>query len=846
MFLFSTVAQAADFQAIRLVDRQGAPFACATLETVNHVRWRTDTGGYAAIYEPGLMGELVWITPSGPFDGVPVDWLGIAGFQLPLVEGALEVWTLDRTGPDPACPIGDREQQLLAHGVPTPAEMHQLQVVDSETGLPVPAVRLTVGLDTWWTDNGGRVAWFDPVRMDDTVRFDVWTHGYTHPTGFVEVVPSPGGLTTIEIDRVNLAERLVRLTGGGLWRDTLMLGLPAPLAEPVLDGQVFGQDTAHAVEWRDGLFWLWGDTNRPSYPLGNFHTSGAWATLDPTPEDGVDLEYYEDASGFSKPIAPSYAEGPVWLGGLVALDDDELWAAFVNVDADFTALHDGMVRWNDGAEEFREIFQWPGDQVVKARGPAIQTHGPDGDWVMFRDLVRAPATPEALGDPASYEAWTPMEPDGTGAYRLATTEDGVPDWRWRSDAPPPDLDWVDLGYLPESASPWHRTFEPDTGESPAVHAGTIAWNPWRGRWIHVFTESFGSTSLIGEIWYAEGDTPVGPWSWARKVITHDNYSFYNPYFHPWFSERGTRRVLFEGTYTAWLGSDLPTPRHDYNQFFYALDLDDAPLALPVPFYGSVSGPVPRHDATADAPMLFGAQDQPGEGRIAVHWTAAACAPDRDLDPAGDGEVAFWALPAGTSGPGLADLVEWTGTDGTEVWSTADLSATGASPGSPIATVWAPLWAPPVPLSLYPLPERADAGEDQCGVASPVTLDGRGSVLTDGIVSWTWRWDGGEASGETVDLALPVGIHVVTLEISGPSGDAVDTVVVDVGGSSGTTTTTPPTDPPPDDPTVIDGEDPSGGCGCQTSRVGGALALIVAAVLVAGRRRRELGASAEAR
>ena len=30
-------------------------------------------------------------------------------------------------------------------------------------------------------------------------------------------------------------------------------------------------------------------------------------------------------------------------------------------------------------------------------------------------------------------------------------------------------------------------------------------------------------------WYAEADTPRGPWVYvARKIVTHDKYSFYNP------------------------------------------------------------------------------------------------------------------------------------------------------------------------------------------------------------------------------------------------------------------------------------------------------------------------------
>lgn len=801
MWLATLALRAEAFHGVRLVDPDGAPFGCVDLETVNHLRFRTDDDGVAAIDEPGLMGEPVWLTPFGPTVEAPVDWLGIPGFQVVLTEGEQDTVVLDRIAPEADCPLDDLSTRLQAHGTPIPSDTHELDVIDRQTGRPVPAVRLTALGREWWTDNGGRVAFFELDGMDETVRFEVWTHGYTHDPGYVDLVPVPGAVTTIELDRVNLAERLVRLTGGGTWVDTVRLGLPTPLAEPLLDGEVLGQDTAHAVEWRGGLFWLWGDTNVPSYPLGNFHTTGALAPLDPTPEDGVDLEYLVDAAGYPRGIAPTFPEGPVWLSGLVALDDEELWATFVNVRADFTPLHDGMVRWSDARQQFELAVEYDDATVIRPGGPAFRFDGPDGSWVMYRNLARAPADRESLADPSTYQSYTPLVPNGAGGFTVATAADGTPDWQWRSGAPAPQLG-DDL--IP---TPWSAV-DPDSGEEVAIHQGTIAWNPWRGRWLHVFTQSFGSSSLIGEIWYAEGDTPVGPWSWARKIITHDGYSFYNPYFHPWFASEGGRRVLFEGTYTAWLGDQPPTPRHDYNQLLYALDLDAPGVAVPVPFYGSVRGPVPRHDAALDAAVAFGALESPGPDRTPIRWTGPDCAARR-LDPQGAGEVAFHALPAGSVGPGLVDLVEWTRPDGSLTWSTGPVD--DAVEGPAVAAVWSARWAPPVPLSLYPLPDRADAGPDQCAAASPVRLDGSASVLAGGIESWSWSWPGGSASGESPSVELAPGVHVVALTVSGPGGDAVDVVVIDVAAGTG------PTDPTTDSGTPPPGADggpaPAEGCGC---------------------------------
>ena len=88
----------------------------------------------------------------------------------------------------------------------------------------------------------------------------------------------------------------------------------------------------------------------------------------------------------------------------------------------------------------------------------------------------------------------------------------------------------------------------------------------------------GGTSQVGEIWYAEAEAPVGPWLHPRKIVTHDRYSFYNPVHHPEFDEEGGRRIYFEGTYTReFSGNPEPTPRYDYNQIMYRLDLADPRL-----------------------------------------------------------------------------------------------------------------------------------------------------------------------------------------------------------------------------------------------------------------------------
>jgi hypothetical protein len=73
-----------------------------------------------------------------------------------------------------------------------------------------------------------------------------------------------------------------------------------------------------------------------------------------------------------------------------------------------------------------------------------------------------------------------------------------------------------------------------------------------------------------------------------KVASHTKYSFYNPKQHPMFDQDGGRLIYFEGTYTHTFssGPETATPRYDYNQLMYRLDLSDPRLALPRPVPGT--------------------------------------------------------------------------------------------------------------------------------------------------------------------------------------------------------------------------------------------------------------------
>jgi hypothetical protein len=63
-----------------------------------------------------------------------------------------------------------------------------------------------------------------------------------------------------------------------------------------------------------------------------------------------------------------------------------------------------------------------------------------------------------------------------------------------------------------------------------------------------------------------------------KIIEHDDYNFYNVVTHAFFNKDGGREIYVEGTYTsAFSGAMEKTPRYNYNQMMYRLQLDDPRL-----------------------------------------------------------------------------------------------------------------------------------------------------------------------------------------------------------------------------------------------------------------------------
>jgi hypothetical protein len=499
----------------------------------------------------------------------------------------------------------------------------QITVVDDQTGRGVPLVQLkTTNELRYVTDSNGIVALDEPGLMGQEVYFHVRSHGYEYPKdgfGFrgARLKVTSGGSAVLKIKRINVAERLYRVTGEGTYRDSVLVGRPAPIKHPLLNGQVLGQDSVHATPYRGKLFWIWGDTNRLSYPLGNFAVSGATSELPGRggldPSVGVDLEYFVDESGFSRPMIPSDAipgPGPKWLGGLTTVRDEtgieRLVAKYVRVKSLGETLERGLVVFNDETQSFERLVEFDLDAPLYLDGHPFRVSAPlsapgrgaggegSAEYLYCGYsppyAVRVRADMKHIADPAAHEGFTCLVA-GTRYNKAKTELDRGPDGRliyaWKRNTPPlsyeQQQELIAAGKMKRDEA-WLQFEDIETGKPIKPHAGSVCWNDYRKRWVMIVEEA-GGTSLLGEVWYAEADTPVGPWVYARKIVTHDKYSFYNPTQHPFFDQDGGRLIYFDGTYSdLFSGSPDKTPRYDYNQIMYRLALDDSRLAVPAPVY----------------------------------------------------------------------------------------------------------------------------------------------------------------------------------------------------------------------------------------------------------------------
>ena len=487
-----------------------------------------------------------------------------------------------------------------------------IRVVDRQTGRGVPMVELrTVNNISYFTDSNGTIAFYEAGLMDRDVFFYVESHGYEFPKdgfGFrgIRLKTSQGAGVVIKIDRINIAERLYRVTGQGIYRDSVLAGHSVPLENPVLNGQVVGQDSVDTCIYHGRLFWFWGDTSRPSYPLGHFAMAGAFSDLPGRggldPAIGVNLEYCVDEKGFSRPLCRLKERGLVWLDGFLTVKDKEgrerIIAKFARLKNLGDVYERGLVVFNDSTQSFEPLLRTGPDLLPYPNfGHAVGVNVDGQEYYYFATQfplavrMRVKAQWDCVIDPNRYEVLTSLQAGRSAEERQQRLDLAGADRPYC---------WVGFGDLTGDEASAKASvskalkaekqnvhlYDIESGKQVAPHGGSVYFNTYRRRWVMIFVQQFGESSFLGEVWYAEADSPVGPWAYARKIVTHNKYSFYNPKHHPYFDQDGGRVLFFEGTYSqTFSGSaENPTPLYDYNQIMYRLNLDDRRLALPVSVY----------------------------------------------------------------------------------------------------------------------------------------------------------------------------------------------------------------------------------------------------------------------
>lgn len=432
------------------------------------------------------------------------------------------------------------------------SQLCRIEVVEKGSGWPVPLVELrTTHHARFFTDNAGVIAFDLPELMGRETWFDVIGNGYEVPKdGFgyrgVRLTPQPGRTLRVEVNRRIAAKRLGRITGGGLFAESQKLGRELDWHEP----GILGCDSIQNAVHRGKMFWLWGDTTLAKYPLGLFHGTSATTPIQPlekfTPPIRLKLDYFTDDQGVPRNVATMPGAGPTWVTGYLSLPDRHgearLVGAYVKIKPPLEAYEWGLCVWNDTTANFEPLrVVWTKSDATPKAPPVPEGHpvfwrdNAGKEWVLFGNplpTLRCPATFEHWQDSSKWEV---LKPQAT----LVSATDGKP---------------------------------------VKPHSGSIAWNPFRQRWVTVFMEHFGKPSAFGELWYAEAKSPTGPWGRAVKVLSHENYTFYNPRIHPEFTAADSPVLIFEGTYTLqFADKPHPTPRYDYNQILYRLDLDDPAL-----------------------------------------------------------------------------------------------------------------------------------------------------------------------------------------------------------------------------------------------------------------------------
>jgi hypothetical protein len=420
------------------------------------------------------------------------------------------------------------------------------------------------------------------------------------------------------------------------------------------------------------------------------------------------LTYFLDDRGFAKATCKMPGRGPTWLTALTTITSDgreRLYGSFVKVEPPLKVYSRGLAVFNDDKQQFEHLADVEMSAPGFPNGHAFK-HSEEGvEYIYFAGpypLTRVRATAESFQRIADYECYTCLK-SGSRLDEPQVERDGQGNlvYAWKKDTPavgPSEQARLIAAGKMKASEALLPLRDRDSGKAVTAHSGSVYWNEHRRRWVMIAVQS-GGTSYLGEVWYAEADVPQGPWEYAVKVVTHDRYSFYNPKQHPMFDQQLGRVIFFEGTYThTFSGNSEPTPRYDYNQVLYKLDLADPRLALPVPVYNTSSDEAPERFSRKKSDFSKKPGLRPRAAFFALDRAASGTVPvmagDRRLQigkPGEDGALFHAVAPDAKSPPAATvPLYEYVSGDGARrAYSTnAELSLAGFRRAErPLCWVW---------------------------------------------------------------------------------------------------------------------------------------------------------------
>jgi hypothetical protein len=257
--------------------------------------------------------------------------------------------------------------------------------------------------------------------------------------------------------------------------------------------------------------------------------------------------YFEGSDRMPKKMLPVTDPGVVWLFGLVEVEDKNrnhrLVAHYSRHLKLGQMVEHGIAIWNEPIQQFEKQVTFELDNKWRfPRGQAVRIKHEDSDYIYFTESfanVRAKASLESLLDPLQYQA--------------LTWDTETKNYTWQTELPPTtqkeEAEFIAQGSMRDSQAKL-QIRDIQTGKPIQLHRASIDWNTYRQKYVMIACQidDKSNPSYLGEIWYSEARGIEGPWNQAIKVATHPRYSFYN----------------------------RQTPRYDYNQLMYRLDLSTLP------------------------------------------------------------------------------------------------------------------------------------------------------------------------------------------------------------------------------------------------------------------------------